>query len=227
MSRFKPRNTNQHPCTLWLEWGGADGNFHYYDKESKSRVPFDLKRFIVLDSLSTIVGYDESRNMGVYSNEVRDTTKQQFIIRNKEGVVEKGLYAEIKDKLPKGIKYAASVYIAVEHDGEVKLANIKLSGAALSSWVDFKKAARIYDGAIEISEIASSKKGAVTYKFPKFSLVATSPSEEDSAKGVWQLLDDYLESYFGGSASAPTNAPATTPGEEEILAEEPEEDFPF
>jgi hypothetical protein len=44
---------------------------------------------------------------------------------------------------------------------------------------------------------------------------------------VWQLLDDYLESYFGGSASAPTNAPETTPGEEEILADEPEEEYPF
>jgi hypothetical protein len=227
MSRFKPRNNNQHPCTLWLEWGGADGKFYYYDKESKSKVSFDLKRFIVLDSLSTIVGYDESRKMGVYSNEVRDTTKQQFIIRNKEGVVEKGLYAEIKDKLPKGIKYAASVYIAVEHNGKIKLANVKLSGAALSSWVDFKKSARIYDGAIEISEIASGKKGAVSYKFPKFVLGQTTPQEEESGKGVWQLLEDYLEAYFGTAPTTPATDKPLTQGEEELLAESDDEDFPF
>lgn len=228
MSRFKPRNNNQHPCTLWLEWGGADGNFRYYDKAAGTRVPFELGRFIVLDVLSTITGYDESSSQGVYANEVRDTTKQEITVRSKSGVIKKGLYSQIKESLPKGIKFTSSIYIAVEVDGEVKLGNIKLSGAALNSWVDFQKNNRMYDGAVKFAEVGTGKKGAVSYKFPKFTLEQSTPQEEESAKGVWQLLEDYLEAYFGTATPPPATDTPLTQGEEELLAEESDdEDFPF
>jgi hypothetical protein len=181
----------------------------------------------VLDVLSTITGFDESSNQGVYANEVRDTTKEEITVRTKSGVIKKGLYSQMKESLPKGIKFTSSIYIAIEVDGEVKLGNIKLSGAALNSWVDFQKNNRMYDGAVKFSEVGSGKKGAVSYKFPKFTLEQTTPQEEESGKGVWQLLEDYLEAYFGTAPATPVTDKPLTQGEEELLAESDDEDFPF
>ena len=60
------------PATKFLEF--KNGKFSYYDKTSEANVEVPLPlRFIVLDELATIKGWDSKTNSGIYSNEVHST----------------------------------------------------------------------------------------------------------------------------------------------------------
>jgi hypothetical protein len=79
-------NKQENPVSKFVEWNGTDGKFYYYDREKKEKVDMPKKfQVIGLDQLSTIKGWDESASSGVYSNEVRETTKEKLVVKNFKG----------------------------------------------------------------------------------------------------------------------------------------------
>ena len=143
------------PSTKFLKWDGENGGFKYWDKEKEKNIsiPFPFT-FLVLDILVTIGGYSNDDKSGFWANEVRRIAKDELTVRTAKGVQAKGLYNDIKnDPNLNGAKFCQSVYIAMYDDNkELVIANIQLTGAALSAWFDFKKKTKVYEKAVHISE---------------------------------------------------------------------------
>lgn len=206
MSRSNPVDIIPNPATRWFEWQGSNGNLRYYDKEKKENIeveiPFD---FILLDRLSTIKGWHDASESGIYSNEVRDTRSETMLVKAfkmKEPIAE-GFYSDIKDRVKaEGGRFVLNCYIAYTDDsGELALASLRLHGAALSAWMDFEndKANRplIYKKGIRIASVKAGKKGAIKFQTPVFELIDLPDEVNDQAATIDRdILQPYLISYL-------------------------------
>lgn len=214
MSLSKPQIKN--PATpYFMQWrGGAEkivekddkgnkteryegGAVTYYDKESEENINVPLPfSFIVLDELATITGFHEPSQSGYWSNEVRNTLTDELVVRRKDGIVARGLYGKISEKIKaQGAKYAVSCYIAFKDDtGELVIGNMKIAGAALSAWLDFKKKFDVTKCAVFITnEPKLDKKGSNYY----FSPVFDGQNLGEKTKSAAILLDEELQTYLG------------------------------
>jgi hypothetical protein len=189
-------NKQENPVSKWVEWNGTDGKFYYYDREKKEKVDMPKKfQVIGLDQLSTIKGWDESASSGVYSNEVRETTKEKLVVKNFKGdLLAEGLYQDIKGRLSGG-KFCKSVYaVLVEKGGSTEIINLSLMGSALGPWIDAK--INISGGFVITcgTNPESKKKGRTVYFEPTFEI---KPLPEGEVRDtVVQLDRDVLQPYL-------------------------------
>ena len=185
----------ENPCKKWIEYSGKTGTFSYYDKETKTKIPIEKLRFVVLDELATITGFNENLKSGIYSNEVHNLSKQELNVKSfKPGISIKGLYSEIKDHVTsKGIggRFCKNVYVLLAETSGMSLACIKMEGAALNGWID--KKCKTYENIIVVDSFEDKKKGANDYKMPVFTAVGKLKGDAlESAK----LVDVSLQEYF-------------------------------
>lgn len=195
MSLSNPRSST--PVSRWFQIKGAAGEVGFWDKDDKQFVPVEPFKVIVLDVLNTVSGYHESSESGIYANElpsVRGWTDERLIVRSKAGVLADGSYAEIKDKVRAlGGKFTNSAYVAYEEDGEWKLGNIKLSGAALSAWLDFTKGVRLdREPGVGIRGWEKATKGRTEYFIPEFASWPVPEADLNAAIALDRDLQDYL-----------------------------------
>jgi hypothetical protein len=194
---FAQPQTN--PAAKFIDWKSNDKCFSYYDKETKENVSLPLPfKFLVLDELHTIKGWNDATQSAIYSNEVKWISKDELIVKPFKGnEIAKGLYKDIKEKVKSaGAHYVKSVYCMLE-DGSI--ANLQLKGAACQSYGDFtaKTRSRLSDEWVEVSSAAEGKKGAVKYTTPEFKFQkCLSDSEADLADEAFNTLEAYLKKYL-------------------------------
>lgn len=194
---FAQPQTN--PASKFIDWKSNDKCFSYYDKETKENVSLPLPfKFLVLDELHTIKGWNDATQSAIYSNEVKWISKDELIVKPFKGnEIAKGLYKDIKEKVKSaGAHYVKSVYCMLE-DGSI--ANLQLKGAACQSYGDFtaKTRSRLSDEWVEVSSAAEGKKGAVKYTTPEFKFQkCLSDSEADLADEAFNTLESYLKTYL-------------------------------
>lgn len=195
------------PAVRWFSWNGDTGGFYYWDKEQKKRIPIPLPfRFMVLDTLSTIKGYNKALDYGYYSNEIRDIKKEILTVRSKSGIMAKGLYEEVKAECD-GAKYCQSVYAAIKEGDKFALCNIAFVGCAVGAWIEFrKKVKKIYDGAVSVDEMLAGKTGKIEYQSPIFKMIEVSPEAETAATALDKELQEYLTAYFKRNNEAVADA---------------------
>mgnify|MGYP001607649922 CR=1 FL=1 len=202
MSRLTEDLVN--PAAKYFTWDGVNGCFEYFDKTQKTEtvkgvnVPVPLPfRFLFLEKLSSIRGYNDDEKSGYYSNEVLDINKEVMAVRLKRGVVAQGLYKEVIDaKTTRGSKYCQSVYIAYKEGDKMIICNLQLVGAAVSAWIEFCKGNDIKKGAIAVETSLDKKKGTNNYKEPVFKKIKSTPESEESANVLCAELDKYLKAYL-------------------------------
>jgi hypothetical protein len=237
------------PAKKFFEWDAVNGQFEYFDKTKKTEttkggkvsVPLPF-RFLVLDKLSTIKGYNKEDKSGYWSNEVRDIKKELMVVRTKKGVAAKGTYDQVIDsKDTRGSKYCQSVYIAYKDGKNLAICNLGLTGSAVSAWIEFCKTNKIMEGAIAVESATDEVNGVTKYKKPVFKKITTTPESEQKAKELDAELQDYLTKYFKKTQQqiADTHIVEHIPTEnkpierevrrapEPILAEDPISDLPF
>jgi hypothetical protein len=203
MSRSQPSNNAPSPVVRRFEWNGEAGNIRYYDKATKKNIDVALPfTYLLLDELATIGGYNEKANAGIYSNEVRDTRTDAFTVKlNKGNVLSEGLYKDIKDHVGKlGGQFVANCYIAFkQEDGVLEIGALKLKGAALGAWMEFKKANRaaIYEQAIVIGSYNEGRKGKVVFRTPSFSVRDVNADTKEIAFELDKQVQEWLKSYLG------------------------------
>ena len=189
------RATVESPVKKYLSWSSTEKCFKYYDKEQGKDVLLKLPlKFVHLDELATIKGWDEKSESGIYSNEVRSTKLEQLNIRSfKGGEIIKGIYQDIKLRVQAaGGVYHASMYVFL--NGEV--VNLSFKGAALMGWSDFAKDNRksFLGNTIEVLTASEGKKGAVKFYSPVFTLGAPiALSDSEKAEDAYTLLKSYLD----------------------------------
>lgn len=194
---FATPQTN--PATKFLDWKSNDKSFEYYDKEAQKKVQVPLPfKFLVLDELHTIKGWNDASSSSIFSNEVKYISKEPMTVKPFKGnEIAKGLYKDIKDKVvAAGGHYTKSIYIMLE-SGE--LANLQLKGSAVQKWGDFtqKTRNRLADEWITVSKALEGKKGAVKFFTPEFGFAKSLSSEESiQADDCYNVLENYLKSYL-------------------------------
>lgn len=201
MSRSNPTDRSSNPATRWFEWDGENGGVRYYDKATSVNVAVGEKMtFILLDELATVKGWHNDSDSGIYANEVRDTVAEPFVVKAfKGGVIAQGFYRQIRDRIAAaGGKFVNNCYVAYREEGVVKIGSLQFKGAALNSWVEFKKAHRsdLYKKAIAITGHETGKKGKITYCTPTFAVRDITPETDEEAKQLDIQLQEYLKSYF-------------------------------
>lgn len=192
---------SQNPAKKFIEWKGSEGYFSYYNKEKKDNIKLEAPLYIIaLDQLATITGYSDKMQSGIWSNEVRYTSKEELVVKTKGGVIAKGLYQDIKSQIEaNGGKYAKSVYAVLitgnKENTKLELVNFKFSGSSLSPFIN----AKIGDnGEVIILEKNEEpqKKGATTYYEPKITKNKKREDILDKAIEQDKALQEYLKQYF-------------------------------
>lgn len=232
MSRSKQKTENtgsSNPCKYFIEW--KNGSFSYYDKVQEKTIDLGHKiTFMVLDSLSTIKGWDDKSTSSIYSNEVRNTVKDVLNVKSfKGGDLVSGLYKEIKDRvIALGGRYVASIYIATKIDGKVVMGNLQLKGAALQVWSDFNKENRddILNKAVSVHSKEERKKGATKWEVPMFKIIDITEKSNEEANALDVVLQDYLTDYLSGNKTTSTET-KTEVTEKNSLVSEEITDLPF
>ena len=218
MSRSNPSEHLSNPSTRWFEWSGDKGEIKYYDKDSRKDMQVALPfAFILLDELASVRGWHDASSSGIYSNEVRDTTQETLVVKSfKGGLIAEGKYKAIKlDVNAAGGDYNASLYIAFKGEsGEYVIGSLRMKGAALGSWMEFRKAHRadIYKKAINIQSFVEGKKGSVTFRVPVFSLKVVSAEAEAMAVKLDTELQEFLKAYLQRNKRDQAETIAQQPG---------------
>lgn len=194
---FSQPTTN--PATKFFEWKSNEKTFVYFDKETKTNVSIPLPfKFLVLDELHTIKGWNDATESGIYANEVKFISRDEMIVKPFKGnEIARGLYKDIKEKAKAaGGHYVKSIYIMLE-DGSI--ANLQLKGAACQAWGDFtaKSKSRLVDEWVSVVGFDEAKKGSVKYTTPIFGyLCSLDGAEADLADEAFNILEAYLKTYL-------------------------------
>lgn len=198
MSRSNPTPTN--PARRFFKWSGSKGELGYYDKEKQQEIPVTLPfTFLVLDQLATITGFCELDASQYWSNEVRSVAKEELTVRTSKGTKQVGLYKELADVRSSGAKYAKSIYIAYQEDGEFVIGNFKASGAALTAWIELSNKHAVGNGKVALTGSEEAKKGATTYYVPTFEWLHAEADEDRAAIELDKELQIYLSQYLSAA----------------------------
>jgi hypothetical protein len=197
MSFSKPKLTN--PANAFIKYKAEDGTFEFFDKslgEKGENVKIKLPcRFIVLDQLSTIKGWNDSTKSMIYSNEIHYLKDELLKVKSFKGDLSIiGKYDDIKDEIAlKGGKFCSSVYVAMKTKDGYELNNFQFTGAALGAWFEFQKKNNLETCCVEIkSEHSSGKKGKVEYCIPIFYKLELTTDQVALAS----KMDEELQKYF-------------------------------
>jgi hypothetical protein len=200
MSRSKPEDEVQvNPCKHWFSFDAGDGKgFKSYDKVAKKNnitaLPF---RFLVLDKLTTVTGFNEPENIGYYSNEIRNIKTDKLTVRSKNGIEAEGTWEQVKAKLgTKGASFCQSVYVMFFDGKTPTLGNIKMQGASLENWFAFCKENNIMEVAVQVKKANEKKKGKVFYYEPVFEVMAIKDETNQAAIELDVTLQEYLKGYL-------------------------------
>lgn len=229
MSRSNPTANNPNPSQRWFQWKGKDGKLVWYDKEKKENV--EVKegfRFLVLDQLSTVTGYNKKAKSGIRSNEVRDVADTMVVKYFSGDTIAEGPWASIKkDVVYEKGKFAKSVYIAFKDGDELKIGNIMMTGSALGPWFDLNKAhgSELNKKAVVIKAGEKDTTGDVEFVPPVFTLVDTTDETNAIATDLDRELQDFLKGYLAKTKHEQVEQP---PAEREERTIDPDGDeIPF
>jgi hypothetical protein len=202
MSRSNPNeNSNPNPAVRWFEWNGEKGIVRYYDRDLKQNVDVGSDfRFILLDQLGSVRGWNDATDSGIYSNEVKDTRQETLIVKSfKGGTIAEGIYRDIKDRVnAAGGQFVANCYIAFKNGNGLAIGSLRFKGAALGSWMEFCKANRgvLYEKAIKIHGFTEGKKGRIVYRMPVLEIAELSDESNAAATALDKELQEFFSAYL-------------------------------
>ena len=187
------------PATKFLQWKSNDKCFAYYDKDKAENVQVKLPfKFQFLEHFHTVKGWHDASESGIYSNEVKFTSKETLKVKSfKGGDIADGLYSDIRGKVrDAGGKYHRSIYV-IDESGNV--INLQIKGAVVSSYSDFCKeneATKFESNWIVINSCEDKKKGATKYSVPIFEIgdVFTN-AEKQLADEKYKDIVSYFDRY--------------------------------
>ena len=233
ISKFSEEGNQQtNPCTNFLKWNAGktgvasetEGIFQHFNKkvyedhknagktpkeageQANSNLPLPFK-FSFLGQMTTITGWSNHYDCGIFSNEIHDINKGILDVKVAKGAqgggsatIFKGTYAQIKDELKNaGGVFAKSIYGVTGKGG---LFNLRLKGSAVFTWSEFfnKTKKHLDTHFIEVNSVSPKSKGAMKWLVPVFTL-GKKMSDTDIKNSVTQVdvMDEYWDYYMNKS----------------------------
>lgn len=205
------------PAKYFIKWGGKTGVFSYYDKATQSDIELPMPlTFIPVYKCATVKGYHQKKKTSYWANEVKDVSKEQFVIKSKatgpNAKIETelvGFHKDIKEHYEaRNIKWVESLYVGIKNDkGVLELANIQITKASLGSWLEFVKKNDPFKCAVKVTGFKEEEEGAVEYKSPVYTAIKISEKTDAEAAVLQKQIMDYLKVYFAKNASATPEQP--------------------
>lgn len=212
MSLSQPRETS--PVRKYIRINSSKGAITWYDKARGQEIDIPTPfRFVVLDTLISAGGWHDASGSSIWANEVR-TNNDVLNVRTKSGVLISGPYSDIKDRLRGlGGKFSQSCYLAYEDGGEWALGNLKLIGASVSAWFDFRQTGggKDSDPGVVITGFEPKKKGATSYHAPIFERWTVPAEDLQAASALDTVLQDYLAVSLSRKPEAEPQATSPEP----------------
>lgn len=207
MSLSNPKEQNPSPSKRSFKWGGGEGQLSWHNKDEKDEnkrkvvvaLPF---RFIILDTLNSVNGYNKKRKCGIYSNEVRSAMEELTVKwADDNSVIAKGIWADIKDKV-NGVSggFCSVNYIAFKESPKEPfvIGKLNLSGCALGPFFDFRKKAgkALNEKGVMIKAGTLNDEGPIKFTPPTFDTFDITPEMLKEAIALDGVLQAYLDKYF-------------------------------
>jgi hypothetical protein len=235
MPRTNPNDQSPNPAKRWFLWKGDEGKIKYWDKETESEITVELPfEFILLDRLATVKGWHDASESGIYSNEVRKTTDEPFIVRafKMKEQIASGFYSDIKDKIKSaGGRFNLNLYLAFTGDnGDLEIGSLILHGAPMSAWIELEKVNKkaVFEKGIIITGFKEGKKGAIKFRVPEFTLADIPPELDNKAGELQKILQTHLTRYLSRKTDSLDQTPKV---EEEDISQAPppddDDEIPF
>jgi hypothetical protein len=189
------------PTTKFLEWKSSKKCFQYYNKEKKENIEVKLPiSFIPIKNVSSVTGYSDQLNSGIWSNEVEQTGKESLTIfaakyskaedKKKSCVIAQGFYKDIKGDInSQGGKFTAVLYSILNKE----LIKFEFSGCSLSAWIEQGQALSQSPNLLSVETFEEKKKGSNKYFVPVFTS-GKKLDEKQYAEAV--IAGDSVGSYF-------------------------------
>jgi hypothetical protein len=186
-------STNKNPAERFLEWSSKNKSFTYYDKEKKENVVIPLPfSFLTLAERTTVKGFDNQDETGIYSNEVKYLSEPMEVKNFAGKTIAKGEWNDISGDVSKrGGKFTKSVY-AMTKKGT--LINLQLFGGAIGEWFEFTKKSkkRLADEWVTVSDFEERKKMGNTFFVPVFKYNKSLTDEEAKlADDAYDLFEEF------------------------------------
>lgn len=196
------------PAKYFASWDSTNKQFVYWDKTNKCNVEIKLPfAFIPLYKMVTLKGYNHKEGKSYWSNEVKDLSKEKFILKSKNNATKEirtefvGLYSDIKTMLDGKANYTESLYIGVKGaNGQLELANLQISTSALKPWINFIKNNDISKIAVQVASFTNEKNGAVNFTSPVYTPLPITPKSDAEAVALQQEIKAYLAEYLSANA---------------------------
>lgn len=194
----RSQKTVENPAAKFFEWDATKGQVKYWDKEQEQEIVEKLPfHFLMLDILTTIKGFHNQSESGIYSNEVRSLDQIIKVKAFEGGLIAEGKYDNIKDRIKSaGGKFAKSVYIAYSEGGAMQIGNITFKGASLGPWIDLeKKVGRrgLEEKAVVITGSTHESNGNIEYEVPTMKVRNVKPESDQKAIELDKVLQEYLD----------------------------------
>lgn len=191
--RSEVESTNSNPAEKFLEWSSQNKCLKYYDKEAEEnkliKLPFT---FLYLAERTTVRGFDDKDQTGIYSNEVKYLTEELEVKNFKGKEIAKGIWKDISAEVDRaGGRFAKSIYCMTKKG---TLINLNLNGGSIGEWFEFTKKSkrRLPDEWVTITDVEERKKGATTYYVPVFKYNKSLNDEEAKlADEAYQIFEDF------------------------------------
>ena len=200
------KSTNPNPAKKFLGWKSDNKDFAFWDKETEKEVHIPIPfAFLVLKDLSTVGGWHDASESGIFGNEVKFLGTEPITARayKANSPIATGLYKEIKTTVTDaGGHYVKSLYVMLK-DGSI--VNIKLKGSAVKEWSDFtsKGKERMSDEWVSAYSFEARKKGKINYSVPLFKYDGSlSPKDNASADLAYNEVQNYFNDKLKGSNEA-------------------------
>lgn len=247
MSYSNPRATN--PVARIIRFSGAKGEFSYWDPEKgekgeevKVQLPLTI---IPLDDTHSVGGFNDEKQAGYYSNQVRNIKTEPLRVKIKGKEFISGLYDDFKGR--DGMKYQKNLYgLVIAPDinpDNVEVVKLEIMGAFLNAFIE----AKIVIGKNCFTlpgDMIEGKKGAVTYLTPVVQRFKTPEKFHEVAMKKDVELQAFLSDIMNPSTPDPEHSEpdqssqfnqgqyrqdevVKVEGEWNPMEEEEEEDFPF
>lgn len=220
------RSTNlvENPAVKTYQWKNEKFNkksksvereagWYYYDKSTEENVRLDTPaRFLWLESMQSITGFNKKENTGIYSNEVpasKDAIQaygyHDLNVKIKQEEVASGKWADIKDEV-KGLggKYCIAVYAAMQNtDNEFEIVRFLFAGSSRQPWMTLGKRSDLLKNAVvltgEIDEVEMPN--GDTFQAPILKLEKFTEEEEKAANGLSEDVDEFFKFLFSQNSS--------------------------